>query len=385
MGAGAVGQNLGYRIQDWRMLFHLLGEGGEGYVFLEDIDDVHLVSASDQFLIEQDKSSLVGNPLTDRAIDLWKTISNWVGLCAGDPELLQNSEFVFFTLQAFKGGIASKIHEASKEAEAQSIVSMAEKLVSSTPKEVDGYIQHCLTHTEIFKEIITRLKFESWQGDTREVFFKKFSAHPVEERHYEFLLRQLLGYVQDEVTRYLSSCKPARISRGQFNAFYTKICRQLNSDYQLPSLSKKPDKASVEEVLNTATLVRQLSLIHATEQRKTLAVTYFLRAQAERTEWAVSEGLQLADFDEFEEELVSKWSLQFENIKITQSDKSPIERGVLLHNYCVANINQTLVGRVVPSWYVPGSFYALSDDGETIGWHEDFKSLLAPETIEGGE
>jgi hypothetical protein len=78
MESNAPGQLLGYVLQLPRALCHLLKGGPGDIVCVELLGDVATRSSSGETISEEDKSSISGNPLTDRSSNLWKTFSNWI-------------------------------------------------------------------------------------------------------------------------------------------------------------------------------------------------------------------------------------------------------------------------------------------------------------------
>ena len=78
MNSIAPGQFLGYTLQLPRALYHLLKSGPGDKVSIEVLSDVATSKLNGLVISEEDKSSIVGNPITNRSIDLWKTFSNWI-------------------------------------------------------------------------------------------------------------------------------------------------------------------------------------------------------------------------------------------------------------------------------------------------------------------
>jgi hypothetical protein len=70
----APGQYLGFALQPLRMFYHLLTAPKEAWVSLELVDDIAVHYANGDMLAEQTKSALSHNPLSNWAIDLWKTM-----------------------------------------------------------------------------------------------------------------------------------------------------------------------------------------------------------------------------------------------------------------------------------------------------------------------
>ena len=75
----ASGIYLGFSLQATRFLIHLLKANPGDVVCLEVFDDVAVVRVDGTLFVEQDKSNLATNPLSNRSLQLWKTLHNWIG------------------------------------------------------------------------------------------------------------------------------------------------------------------------------------------------------------------------------------------------------------------------------------------------------------------
>ena len=76
------GQYLGYSLQATRFLVHLLEADPGWTISLEVFEDVGVETIEGNKTAEQVKSTLIGNPVSNHAIDFWKTISliNMIGI-----------------------------------------------------------------------------------------------------------------------------------------------------------------------------------------------------------------------------------------------------------------------------------------------------------------
>ena len=72
----APGQYLGFALQPVRVFYHLLTSPKGAKVSLEFKDDVAVHHADGKLLLEQTKSALRQNPVSDWAGDLWKAFEN---------------------------------------------------------------------------------------------------------------------------------------------------------------------------------------------------------------------------------------------------------------------------------------------------------------------
>lgn len=89
----APGPYLGFSLQPVRLCYHLLSGPLDSSVSLELLDDVAVHYSDGNVLLEQCKSALSHNALSDWSEDLWKTIGNW--LTAVESEKVNGSKAAF--------------------------------------------------------------------------------------------------------------------------------------------------------------------------------------------------------------------------------------------------------------------------------------------------
>lgn len=84
--------SLGFEYQDLVLVNILLGLKSGEKIGLEVFDDIHTESISDDLCLIQVKHSLLGGNITERDIDLWKTLYNWL---TSLPELPKEKSITF--------------------------------------------------------------------------------------------------------------------------------------------------------------------------------------------------------------------------------------------------------------------------------------------------
>ena len=85
---------------------------------MEGFDDVGVEGSQGHKIAEQDKSTHVGNPVRDRAVDLWKTLSNWLTAIESGELQIGKTVFALYVSQPRTGQIVSRFSEAKTAAEA---------------------------------------------------------------------------------------------------------------------------------------------------------------------------------------------------------------------------------------------------------------------------
>ena len=144
-------------------------------------------------------------------------------------------------------------------------------------------------------------------------------------------------------------------------------------DHVLASFSHKPDEAVVRgEFMRT--YVRQLDAIECTSDEKVRAVSDFLRASADRTQWSERGQVFEPGLREFDEQLAEHWSVTGKRNAILHSQHSDVKKGKLLFYDCI--LHQTkLGGRDIPAHTVPGTFHELAER-VIVGWHPQYRKLF---------
>jgi hypothetical protein len=77
-------------------------------VSVEVLGDVGVLAPDGQVLVEEDKSSIESNPVSDRAVGLWKTFSNWVDAARGGHLVPCSTQFEIFVPKVCTGSIVTQ-------------------------------------------------------------------------------------------------------------------------------------------------------------------------------------------------------------------------------------------------------------------------------------
>ncbi len=108
----APGPYLGFALQPVRFCFHLLDSPKGAKVSLEHLDDVAVHYADGSLMLEQMKSALRSNPLSDWSEDFWKAVANWIdALSTG--KIPSGTKFRLYVTPPHQGEIAQAMSDAS--------------------------------------------------------------------------------------------------------------------------------------------------------------------------------------------------------------------------------------------------------------------------------
>lgn len=115
----AAGQYYGYSIQLTRCMSRLLSSTGASIGF-EVVADVS-VDENGTIIADEVKSGLAHNPISDRAVGLWKSLANWVE-AVRSGKLTTTSQFVLYVAQPYTGTAIGKIEAAKTKADALGVI-----------------------------------------------------------------------------------------------------------------------------------------------------------------------------------------------------------------------------------------------------------------------
>ena len=125
--SSAAGQYFGYSLQQTRLCHHLLKAPDGEHVSLEFLDDVAVHHADGTTLLEQSKSAPSGNPVADRAVDLWKTLANWADVCAEGKADALTTRFRLYVTPNKTGTFVRVLHKAETEDDAKAALAKVKK------------------------------------------------------------------------------------------------------------------------------------------------------------------------------------------------------------------------------------------------------------------
>ena len=379
LGPSAGGQYLGYSLQLGRLLALLLEGQRSAHVSLERLGDVSVESDGNVAKIEEHKSRTSGaNPITDRAIDLWKTIRNWMDLIEGRSDL-DEAEFHLHTNQPFSSRLATRMHAAKDPSEARSLIRDIVSYFGETPpgERLRKYVEPVLDQSRrtTFCKVIHNFHLSHGSGSSQNDLLDLLRRTVVPEGHLTDVLHSLLGWLKLVTDTHLEQNEAAVVSVADFRTELTATVRRLDRQTVLNSYSLAPTEPDVERELQSRTFVRQLDLVDETNDVKIRAVRHYLRARADRVQWARQALVHRSDFEDLEADLEGVWTNKRAIVTIRDSDRPEAEQGRLLLHDCLQH-RCRLQGMETPSYFTAGSFHSLADE-QTVGWHPRYPEMLA--------
>ena len=332
-------------------------------------------------LAEQCKSALSQNPVSNWAVDFWKTFANWLdNIEAGHLEPEQ-TQFRLYVTPVKRADLSQKLSDAVSDDEIRSVLKDVEKrrAKKKAAPECDPYLQRVLTADTATLSALFRnyrlINTDDCPLAPIEGFLGATLKPDVMTAACKFGIGDAKRRIDDAIRRGESSL----INVAEFRKHFQAFIKAHDSERFLHSLSDAPtDEVVQETVARAPRFVRQLDIVDADIETKSRAASDFLRTASDRTRWA-EEGIVFEEsMDAYDDGLMRRHHNLRDELGITQKGLSDKERGRLLYVRCCDAVPPPLEDRVVPIHFMPGSLNSMADRN-LIGWHPNYETVLGEE------
>jgi hypothetical protein len=373
----AAGQYLGYSLQPVRLCYHLLTAPEGASVSLEHIDDVAVHLANGNTILEQNKSALSQNPISDWAADLWKTLANWLSFIAAGEVALQGTSFRLYVTPIKSGGFATELSLAASDLEVAALTKKLHKRLAKQAKrpKCSADVQAFLDADPIQRaELVKNFRIVSTDTDPVDPIRAVFKP-TVSPAILEFVCERAIGAAKEAADRLLRAGQPALLDADIFRAEQREFVQRNNLPGLLNSLTNPPSSTEVaEKMAERPAFVRQLELIEVYDEARVRAVSDYLRTIADISKWGELGLIFEKNLEDWDDDLIRKYEQIAGETQDVHADKVPAARGRIVYWRC-AQLQPPLDGRAVAGHFVHGSFNCLAHDLR-LGWHPDYKNLM---------
>jgi hypothetical protein len=372
----APGPYLGFALQPVRLCYHLLTCPKGAHVSLEHLDDVAIHNPDNTVILEQTKSALKQNPLSDWAVDLWKAVSNWLDSASNGKIVLEESRFRLYVTPLRTGVWAQALSEAKSAADVASLVNEIKAKCARQKKApaCAPFLQHFLDATDDQRNaVVTNLSVVSEEDPIDAL--RALLRTTVAPEMIDVLCHSAIGMAKEQADYLIRNGKPALVNGDAFKANFISFVQKNNLAGLLTSFAPAPGQDEVEAILSMRpTFIRQLEIIEVNEEDRVRAVSDFLRTSADKSVWAESGLVFEGSLREWDDDLVRRHGLICGEVSDVYAAKNAPFRGRQSYRRC-AQLQAPLDGRAVPGHFVHGCFNALADIMR-LGWHPEYQLLL---------
>lgn len=384
----APGQYYGYSVvQGARLVHRLLESSANTTVSIEGLDDIAVEGDTGLLTLEQDKSGLAHNPVSNKSVELWKTLRNWLeAMRAGT--IPSNTRFVLYVAQMHTGSVVERLHQC-KDAANGAILAQElrkefwgkapayeerEKLPETLRAQLDLVLG---ASDEVLGNIFQQFQLVQGSGSPYEDIKLLLGLKAIGADAIEPTLHQLVGWCQTQVAKSIESKQLPAIACADFHKKLMACVRKFDrAEKELVATDRTITDQEVKDQLTAGTYIKQLRLIGLETDHQEDAVGDYLRAAADRAHWGKEGHVLEKSFFEYQTELTKNWRRQREVAGTDHSDKPEAIIGKATYLRCM-EVHLPLQRMPVSEYFTRGTFHDLSDKC-TVGWHPKFLELLSP-------
>jgi hypothetical protein len=363
----------------------LLASVPGAWVSIEVLEDVAVESPEGDVDAMQIKSGLDTNPISNRAVDLWKTFRNWIGAVQGREFDADKTSFILHVEAPRVGALCKRFSKAGSMEEATvAIVAARDELWGAAPrfKKKAGLGQGLAEQLDVvflpanetvLMKIVRNFRFTTGGRQAYTHLLDQMKTLLVDDDIAEDVLLHGLGWVKKTLDNAIEQGLPPAIAVDEFRTELNSFRNSLKRRDFLPSFAGIPP--TPEQVLQSklSPYVRQLNLVNWSEDSLFTAISQYLNTKANIIQYGSRGYVNRKSLQDFELTIKALW----QNLRDEFDLMGPpdlVQRGKLLALRCLRE-RRKIEGFELPDDFTPGSFHLLADVLE-IGWHSQYLELL---------
>ncbi|CAD5277567.1 MULTISPECIES: ABC-three component system protein [unclassified Imperialibacter] len=383
----AAGSFAGYLYQIERVLYWV-SKSDVRLVALETEDDVVAQfsgSSNPKKILEQAKHSLSDKiPYSNRSVDLWKSLSIWVSQVM-DSEYDHSKDY--YSLVSSKSMSSSRLIKRIVDSKSDPIIfeTCVDELLdianspSTSIKEFTDTVLLCPRKDleSLLKKVEIHDQTET--ANTKQLKeFLRLNLSIGKNVPIEAVFRALIGFVTEQIMTKWRLGEDFVIERDSIvNETNRLIVLYHNKSFIEKTVESIPISDAAIESERQSLFVEQLRLIEGEDQEILNAINNFLRAEAEKSRFAVEGEILPSAFQNYYDDLKQKWFSVFKPKKRLGSGKDRLEDVGYDIYYSTISYKGKLNGQEPQQTYThEGAYHFLANRLE-IGWHPNWSELLA--------
>ena len=353
-------------------------------IAVEKLDDVSFEKDGSALELLQTKHHLKKyGDLTDRSVDLWKTLRIWAEAAKTDPSLPGRTRFALVTTaQAPTGSAASFLRptDAGSRDPSRAEAMLVEAGSTSENSALDKAIAAFSALTpEMRKALVASIEIIDGAPLIADIESRiEEQLRMIAPRGKTALARQQLeGWWWPRICTALQAETPGTIPVLEVEQMLDDIRDSLKRD-ALPFDMEHVDPPQEElDALDEMRFVRQLQSIGVGVSRRQYAKRDFYRASAQRSQWARQNLLFDGEVGRFEKTLVEEWQPRFEQMcdGLAEDCHSAAMREAGNNLYGWVETTARFPLRTTVSRFLNVGSYHILADNLRVGWHRDYQVL----------
>ncbi|MFC5856254.1 ABC-three component system protein [Streptomyces chlorus] len=356
--------------------------GSTANVRIEQLDDVSFDSPGTptevlQLKYHTDPSTTIPNA----SADIWKTFRIWLDQPAGYSFSQESPvcRYLITTGRAATGSAAYYLRDQDRDLSKATEILTKTAETSKNDKQQDAYEMFLkLEPTERAALVSTVIVIDSEPllDDLEADLQKKLYFAASSDKRPAFL-RRLEGWWFQRCVQHLRDKTAPPITVAEIQEELELIREEFRRD----NLPINPEIFDiVEKEGGDSDYVRQLQLINVTGPRLAGAVSCYVRAFAQRSEWLRDDLLAPGELSRYEERLKEAWRVRFwesrEEIGESAAEAEKLKVARALYKWVEQEADIRIREMCRESFVMQGTYHGLADQ-RIVGWHPDFEARLA--------
>lgn len=334
--------------------------------------------------------------LSDKSVDIWKTIRIWSERVLSKKVNLDHSVFIMVTTSS--SGKKHAAHRLLADPVVRNIAEALQLLEKAGKYSKNKDIQKAYSALMRLTVAQRRKLFEQtylMEGSPDAIAVRKeleaALRHAVRPQHRAAFVERLEGWWFSVVVEHLMSAEDSTIAVGAVHQRIHDLREQFQRDALPDDFLEAPVPTEVIRHDDQRTFIRQLRLVQLAANRIRTAQEDHYRAFAQRSRWIRDNLVDLTEVGKFEVRLVDEWrhkcEIICEGVFPDADETGLIDAGRSLYNWtqdhAPANAALFIRPQFPSSYMVRGSYHMLADRLR-VGWHPHYQARLSEDNQEEG-
>lgn len=375
--SNAPGPYLGFTIQTDLFLLSLLRAQPGETISVEVFEDLGVTHRDGSKTAKQSKSALVSNPVSDRAVGLWKTLSKWVDEVSSN-KFDRSTRFQLWVSPPRTGELVLILNNAQKTDEVLLAYTKAKTLTLDSDElgdTVRPYVENFFKANQADALVVlTNFSLHPCSSLYKDELLSAIKTKFVPPENQAVVLEHAAGWIHNQVSTHISLGIPAEIAAETFNEAMAQINRKFTNRNILDRWIAEPAEDEISKE-STQDYYLQMELIDLENKKLERGVKDFLMASSFRTKIAEDGDIVEASFTNYNEDLQQSWELIKLECDSEYEDRSDLTKGRIRFARCM-QLRPKIENMEVPRYFAPGCLHSLSNQ-KVLGWHPKYDSLLA--------
>lgn len=367
-------------------------------VWIEKYDDVSVKKGANIECIQlKSATSKSHNPLSDKSVDLWKSLSNWVDKMAeleNDPSIaIVKCRYSVSTPHSFNVGcIATLFNSALKDEDSKNALRQAKDIIGAPSKSLEPYTNNFfLPRNELYAIATIRFfTYEIHRDFYREIRKKFHETSFVASEMEDSLFETMCGWIRSQSSSFSEKGEAALLLReGYRDKLTTEAARLRENPLTQPAPEPSREEVRFERTKRDKYLV-QLQLIDSAlngsrDEIATKAIIEKLKSECLVAKLAENAAISSISLEAYRDDLVAEWNDQRDINLLNQAKRSLTDEqtgaAIFIGTRIEAKTTR-LQGFDTPAYFSRGQLHDLANEAKEplgaprIGWHPRYSDIL---------